>query len=218
MNHYTPIAVGAAHVALISSGDRIVGSLKDRGPFEPDSLLWWAGVCQPGATVIDVGAYTGLYTIGARLLGARCVSFEPMPFNRLRAKANCELNGVSDKISSEAVSDRCGTADMNYSPIRFTSGASLVGARTSKGRWLKVDTLTIDSLGLTKVAAIKIDVERADALVIAGARETLARCKPAILVEALGPDLEAAALTAAGDGYYLAATLDHRNRVLLPIA
>lgn len=206
------IPVGPVTVRLISEGDRIVASLKGRGPFEPDSLAKWAELCAGGGLVIDVGAYTGLYTIAARLLGCWAVPFEPMPFNRARFKANCELNQVHDGVNSEVVSDQVGQAMITYNPIPYTSGASLL-RRT--GAQLRVDSLTIDSLNLKSVHAIKIDVERAEPMVLAGARETLARCRPTLLVEVLGDD-EGAAVLAAIEGYRHVATLDVRNWLMVP--
>lgn len=208
------VRAGPITVQLLSDGDRIAASLKDRGPFEPNSLALWVDLCRSGGPVLDIGAYTGVYAIAARLAGARCIAFEPMPANRARFVENCRLNRVDEKVNSEAVGDETGPAILHYNPIPFTSGASLVRKTGSEQR---VDVVTVDSLGLKKVTAIKIDVERADAKVIAGARETLARCRPVILVEALDEELEAAVLDAAGDGYRLHDTLDKRNRVLMPV-
>jgi FkbM family methyltransferase len=208
------VRAGPVTVQLISEGDRIAASLKDRGPFEPHSLALWVDLCRAGGVVLDIGAYTGVYSIAARLAGARCIAFEPMPANRARFIENCRINHVDEKCNSEAIGDECRPGMLHYNPIPFTSGASLV---RKSGSEQKVNVLTVDSLNLQKVAAIKIDVERADAAVIAGARETLARCKPVILVEALDAELEAAVLAAAGDGYMLAETLDTRNRVLMPV-
>lgn len=210
----TLIPVGPVTVRLISEGDRIVGSLKDRGPFEPQSLAKWAELCAGGGTVLDIGAYTGLYAIAARLMGCHAVAFEPLGQNRARFKANAALNQVSAAVNEEAVSDRIGAAMIGINPIPFTSGASLL--RRSRTQ-LPVKTLTIDTLKLPKVAAIKIDIERAEPLALAGARETLARCRPAMLVEVLGEVEKAAVLAAVkGLGYSATALLDTRNWLMLP--
>lgn len=206
------IPVGPVTVRLIAEGDRIVGSLKDRGPFEPESLAKWAELCGGGGTVLDIGAYTGLYAISARLMGCDTIAFEPMPANRLRFGENAALNGVSDKVNEEVVSDQVGETVITYNPIPFTSGASLIRKNGTK---LPVRSVTIDSLNLPEVAAIKIDVERAEPLVLAGARETLAHCRPAMLVEVLG-EKEAAAVREAVVGYRVAAVLDVRNWLMLP--
>ena len=209
------IPVGPATVVwLISEGDRIVGSLKDRGPFEPDSLAQWAKMCAGGGTAIDVGAYTGLFTIAARRLGCHVHAFEPMPFNRARLKENAKLNRVSEHVNSEVISDECGETIITYNPIPYTSGASLI---RKSGAQLRVHSLSIDSLQLKQLTAIKIDVERAEPLVLRGARETLARHRPSLLVEVLGEDEGQAVLGALdGLGYLHADTLDKRNWLMLP--
>jgi FkbM family methyltransferase len=217
----TLIPVGQTVVALIAEGDRIAASLKSKGPFEPETLAKWANLCGSAtaaraircreATVLDVGAYTGLFSIAARKLGCRVIAFEPMVFNRARFKANCVFNGVDDAVNSEAVSDACGEAVLHYNSIPFTAGASL---ERKTGSAQPVKTLTIDSLNLRSVAAIKIDVERAEPRVLAGARETLARCRPALIVEVLGED-EGQAVLASVEDYEHVATMDVRNWLML---
>ncbi len=213
----TPIRVGPVTVNLISEGDRIVLGHTTKKSFEPETLETWALMCAAaeGGLVIDVGAYTGLFTVGARLLGAHVLAFEPMPVNLTRARANCVLNGVDDKINRKAISEVTGTAELGHSFVPFTSGASLV-AKTPK-RSITVDTLAIDDLGLDQLAAMKVDVERAEPLVLRGARETLRRCRPELLLEVLGEDEGKAVLEALdGLGYKRAATLDVRNWLMVP--
>jgi FkbM family methyltransferase len=136
-----------------------------------------------------------------------------MGFNADRLEMNAVQNRVKIDLRRAAVSDREGEIDITWnSKVPFTAGASLI---RKKGPKLTVPTLTIDSLKLDQVTAIKIDVERAEPLVLAGARETLKRCKPLLLVEALGPD-ERAAVLASIKGYKLADIIDVRNLVLVP--
>jgi hypothetical protein len=75
--------------------------------------------------------------------------------------------------------------------------------------------VTIDQMHLDGVRAVKIDVERAEPLVLAGARDTLRRCRPVLLVEALG-EWERDAVLAAVPDYRLEAVLDRRNLHLVP--
>lgn len=218
MKAATPIRVGPVTVRLISQGDRIAGSLKDRGPFEPATLETWALMCASanGGRVIDVGGYTGLFSVAGRLLGAHVLAFEPMPSNRLRFQENCRLNKVSDKVSSEAIADRCGEGELSYNSVPYTAGASLVKEWQAGHKW-PVQLLTLDSLNLQKCCAIKIDVERAEPLVLRGARDLLQRCRPELLIEVLG-DAEGDAVLEALDGlgYRHAVTLDVRNWLMVP--
>jgi FkbM family methyltransferase len=72
----------------------------------------------------------------------------------------------------------------------------------SDGGLTEVRTLAIDSLNLERLDLIKIDVEGMELEVLAGARRTIERCLPIILVERLKTDTAAliAALTAYGYG------------------
>jgi len=209
------LPVGSAKVELISADDSILSERVGRGiEFEPQSRRLWAEWCAKGGMVLDVGAYTGLFAIGAVKLGCYAISFEPMPFNAERVAKNARLNGVEFVQMQAALSDRNGEIEITYNPKTpfFTSGASLVRKKGSK---LTVKTLTIDSLKLPQVTAIKIDVERGEPFVLRGARETLARCRPMMLVEALGMD-ERNAVMDAVDDYDLVDVIDVRNLVLAP--
>jgi FkbM family methyltransferase len=212
-------------VGLIVENDRICISVLGildkaaRGPqpFEPESLAEWEKLCsKPGARVLDIGAYTGLYSLIARKAGAHVIAFEPLLRNRARFRENAILNGIDDlTINSEAVSDRCGDAlIMTNLAISLSSGASIV--RKAGANAVKVPTLTIDSLNLAVCTAIKIDVERAETLVLAGAQETLLRCRPALLVEVLGDDEKAAVRAAVPDFYEVSKEMDTRNWLMLP--
>jgi hypothetical protein len=87
MPNFCAINVGPVAVKLLSEGDRIVLGHTTKKSFEPESLQAWALMCAAaeGAWCVDVGAYTGLFTIGARLLGrmswrsSLCRSIWPAP-------------------------------------------------------------------------------------------------------------------------------------------
>lgn len=212
----TRIPVGSAWVDLISRGDRICAHLKSGKEFETESLLVWGELCREGATVVDVGGYTGLFSISAGLLGTKAVTIEPMAVNADRIAENVALNGVSNwvRLIRAAASDRVGHIELTWNPNvdGLTSGASLVRKTGNKAM---VEAVTIDSLKLPPVAAIKIDVERAEAMVLRGARRTIERDRPTLLVEALDAVLREAVL-AELPGYRVAAVLDVRNLLMVP--
>lgn len=214
-----------AGVKLIIESDRICISVlgildktkQGPKPFEPASLPVWEKLCSvPGAKVLDIGAYSGLYSLVAKKAGAHVIAFEPMERNRLRFRENAILNGFPDlKVNMEAVSDHCNGATIhtNLRAPFLSSGSSIV--KNVGGDAVQVQTLSIDSLGLMHVTAMKIDVERAEPLVLAGARETLERCRPALLVEVLGDAEKAAVRAAVPDFYEVKAEMD-RNWLMLP--
>lgn len=213
-----------AGVKLIAAGDRIVESVRGVGrkakPFEPESLKVWARLCRPGATVLDIGAYTGLYSLVAASRGCRVIAFEPLPKNRSRFRANAALNGLDVEVNSEAVSDEVGSATITlnldaHSGAGMTSGASLVKQSGKNPHQFTVRTITVDSLHLRECAAMKIDVERAEPMVLRGARKTLERLRPVLLVEVLSSN-EKMALSESIEGYRVEAELDGRNWLMVP--
>lgn len=207
------LQVGEARVRLLAKDDRIVIGLRAGKKFEPDSLRVWGSLCRLGGTVMDVGAYTGVFTIAARILGSRSVAFEPMEANAVRLRLNAQINGVDAKVNVEAVSDVAGTAMFHYSATPLTSGGSLV---SDKGYAAKVRTVTVDSLDMTRLDAVKIDVERAEYKVLAGAAATLERLRPMLLLEVLD-DASAGRVLAAVPGYRRLEVLDGRNWLMEPI-
>lgn len=215
--------IGGAVVELREDGDRVCAHMFTGG-FETESLIAWGEVCGAGGTVLDIGAYTGIYAISAARLGCKVIAFEPLPANAHRLRENAEANGVLAaegralakgrvEVRQKAVSDRDGAATLGYnSRVILTSGASLVGHAKAK---VPVQTVTIDSLNLRQLSAIKIDVERGEPQVIAGARDTLTRCRPALLVEVLD-EVRKDALIALLPDYRIAKVLDARNWLMLP--
>ena len=67
-------------------------------------------------------------------------------------------------------------------PLMLSPGPSQVIGGTG----IHVDLITIDSLKLNKVSLIKIDVEGMENLVLEGAKETILKNKPVILLEIMG--------------------------------
>lgn len=206
------ISVGSVTVDLLD-GDRICDHIARKGKFEPESLQAWAKMVRPGQVAIDVGAYTGLYSISAALLGASVVAVEPISRLVKRLKENAERNAVALTIHQAAASDHVGAGSIAHNlDVAFSAGASLV---RKSGPRDPVKMITIDSLDLSNVVAIKIDVERHEAAVLRGARETLNKWKPSLLVEALDPVLRDAVLAELPD-YRVAEVLDVRNLHLEP--
>jgi len=148
-------------------------------------------------TIIDAGAHDGRLTLPlAELPGTHVIAFEPLPsaFARL-CQAIARLNPGHVTPRPEALSDRAGT--MTLSVPRVGGAAQEEWASIAKDyaaiqrddprveaidRWT-VPTVTLDSLHLANVTAIKIDVEGAEEEVLRGALDTLRRCRPVISVE-----------------------------------
>jgi FkbM family methyltransferase len=146
-----------------------------------------AKVAGAGRTAVDAGANEGWYTYPLARLFKRVVSFEPNGA-LLRDLRASNLNNV--EIHELALSDRHGAAEL-FVPV--CKGVPLDGWASLDRDHLErrdgeirvpIVTRTLDSFGLPEVDFLKIDVEGHEVQVLIGARETLRRCRPVVLVEA----------------------------------
>jgi len=208
------IPVGQVSVQLIDD-DRICKSIISGKPFEPDSLMAWSEICKPGSSVIDVGAYSGLFSISASKLGVyRVIAIEPMSVMVRRLKYNIEINGAKNiYVIEAAASDKAGVARIGYNDeVHLTSGASIL--RKSRAS-MEVSTVSLDEIKYHDVSVIKIDVERYEMNVLKGAMKLIDKCKPKLLVEVLDDAARTKVEMFLSD-YRTVAFLDNRNILMEP--
>lgn len=204
--------------SLIADNDRQAVHFANGG-YESESIEAWCRMVVPGSTVIDVGAYTGLYSILAAKLDADVIALEPMPANMWRLACNAELNRVWDrriKAIRAGASDRAGPARLFFNrKVPLTSGASMEMLALHNDS-IEIELVEIDALASDcRVSAIKIDVERHEEAVIKGARRTIERDRPMLLVETLDADYRSKVLELL-PGYDAVAILDGRNTLFAP--
>jgi len=75
------------------------------------------GICLPdGATVVDIGANIGMFSlfVMSRCVNPRIYAFEPAPAAHDVLKANCDVYGSSAKAFNLGVSDKQGTANFTF--------------------------------------------------------------------------------------------------------
>ncbi len=174
------------------------------GDYEPEMLAALEGMARGGGTLYDIGAHTGYYTCAWLKLGGEHVeAFEPAQYNRDILKATLERNGLAEKVAVHALAlgDRDGEATLvasredvgaasaayvqEFGGVELPPGvqaAPLPGSASTGVPLQKLDTVC-EEMGLPTPALLKIDVEGAEAAVIAGAQRLLARHHPAILCE-----------------------------------
>ena len=149
------------------------------GTYEPEVQDLLAGTLTPGAVFYDVGGHIGFFSVLAARLGAQVFTFELLPENARRIRRNAALNGVEIEVVEEAAWDS-------------SEGVSLV-AGSSSSEWRAAPAGTSGSVSLDEFAAlhpppdvIKIDVEGAEARVLAGAARLLAERRPIVICEVHG--------------------------------
>jgi FkbM family methyltransferase len=129
---------------------------------------------RPGALVFDIGAHQGVVALMlAREVGreGRVVAVEPNAHNVAVARKNCELNAMQQvEVVQSAVSDRNG-------PLFFAASLNgqLDDGTGAAGR-VRVESMTVDAMAQVHGSpdVVFVDVEGAEALVLAGAAQVLA--------------------------------------------
>jgi len=143
-------------------------------------------LCDKRKTSIDVGANMGHYSYLMAKFSRNIIAFEPnrdlWPDLRrlLGDKVQLESAALS-RTSSKAVIriDRDNTGVSTIEEKNDLSCASDKSAVVSS----EIETRTLDSFNFSNIAMIKIDVEGHEEAVLEGARETLLRHQPALIIE-----------------------------------
>jgi len=167
-------------VSTLPGGERVRVCARYRQlGWNPEEYAAFRTAVTPGATVFDVGANLGAYTVlFAQWVGpsGKVVAFEPAPASATGLRRLVALNDVSTRVEivEAAVSSAVGTA-------RFASdgasGANAVVDAAHAGRGvITVPTTSVDAFCEThgvRPDVIKIDVEGEELEVLRGARRTL---------------------------------------------
>jgi FkbM family methyltransferase len=151
-----------------------------------------------GGTAVDVGAWYGPWTARLAELADQVVTIEPNPAlaRLLRARF------PAARVVEAAASDRDGTARL-WLPSGGRGAEGLASVERAREHSVTVRRLTIDSLGLTDVRLVKMDIEGHEAAALRGAEETIRRDGPQLLLELDTRDRPADEVTGllAGWGY-----------------
>jgi len=164
------------------------------GSFEPNEFAFLDRVLRPGMVFVDVGANDGYYTLfAARRVGpsGRVVAAEPSSRERAHLQRNLGRNGLDNvSVIPAAIGATSGLADLHLAHGVHAGHNTLGGfahddvVRASLER-VPIEPLdsVIARLGLGRVDFLKIDVEGAEARVIAGASTILTTMRPLMLIE-----------------------------------
>jgi FkbM family methyltransferase len=170
------------------------------GLYELDTARVLRRLLRPGDTFIDGGANIGYFTLlAAKRVGARgrVHAFEPQPENRRRLAEHVAANGVREIVTIHpvALSDRPGSVQLHtYESAEANHGQATMFARAgTQTRAAVVATVRLDDYQPDAAPRlIKLDIEGAEPLAIAGMARTLRRHRPALIVELNAVTLERA--------------------------
>jgi len=162
------------------------------GTYEVDILNAFAASIAQDATIYDVGANVGIYSLlASSRTGAsgKVYAFEPLERNLRYLRRHMTLNHVQNcDILETAICDSEGTRQFARAAQDFS-----MGHFSSEGEML-VPTTTLDSCiygekGLRPPSVAKIDVEGAELEVLQGASRALSEFHPKIFLEIHGTQL-----------------------------
>ncbi|MFT7473532.1 MAG: FkbM family methyltransferase [Verrucomicrobiales bacterium] len=137
----------------------------------------------PERMSIDVGANIGQFTWWMRRYAKGVVAFEPNA--ALASRLNRAFPGGDVVVKAAAASDAVGQAELAIpiGPDGERAAAASLSNNFDNQRTVLVDLERIDDLDVGPIGYIKIDVEGHELDVLRGARATLERDRPALLVE-----------------------------------
>ena len=161
---------------------------------EPETLEWIDAIPE-GATMWDVGANIGLYSVYAAVRrGCRVIAFEPSVFNLELLARNVHLNGVSDKITlvPVALSDTRQAAKMRLTTTEWGGALSTFGEsfgfdglaikQVFEYQMLGVTmTDAVERLGLPAPQYLKMDVDGLEHFILKGGASVLAVIREALV-------------------------------------
>jgi len=179
------VDVHGIRLALDAADASVARQMEEAGAYEPHLTAVFERYCRPGMTVVDVGANIGYYSLlASRLVGpsGRVIAIEPNSENcRLLLTSLAEAEAKNVDLLPVACSREIGWA---YFSSHFGSNGGFIPDDDLVHRpGTVVPVFPLDTLVRGKVDFLKLDVEGAEALVVAGAREVLSTSRPVVTTE-----------------------------------
>ena len=164
--------------------------------YEPEMTALFYQLALQAETVLDVGAHIGFFSLLASIVNpsAQVFAFEPLARIFARLNQNIALNGLT-KVQTfcVAVGAQEGIAEFYFpdedTPVSSSLRSDMLTATLPAEliRHVPVPVVTLDRIvsdhNVAHVSLIKLDTERTEHEVLAGARATLERDRPDIICE-----------------------------------
>lgn len=140
---------------------------------------------------VDIGSYTGIYTLVAAKTNKKIatISFEPNPDLYAALVKNVKINRLKNfKLEPFALDKEIGSAVLYLNHDQHTSVGSLIKSN-SAGKQINVKKTTLDKYckenKINFIDLMKIDAEGYEINILEGSKMTLKNYLPIILMEAL---------------------------------
>ena len=132
---------------------------------------------------IDIGANLGLFTFFMSRASKHVFAFEPNPYPLENLKGLVDSNVTVLPI---ALGNNDGPVEIKIPHHRkgwSSNGASLASKEINDGKIINIQCRKLDSLNIENIGLIKIDVEGFEIEVIRGAKDTILKNKPIMIIE-----------------------------------
>jgi len=180
----------------LTAKEHVQSTIIKDGAYEWAETALLPNFVKRGSVAIDVGANIGYYSLLlSRLVGPKghVYAFEPLPANFDRLKVNIEINVDNVTAYNMALGDAPKVSKYRFNPstnidIPNLGGWSMVGTESDDGN-IVVESMTLDDFvrqrAIQNIQFLKIDVEGFELQVLKGARATIQRFRPTIMIEYL---------------------------------
>jgi FkbM family methyltransferase len=202
---------------LLDPNDVVSRTILSTGRWEPAVVQAIRRHLAPGGTLVDVGAHIGYHSLKAAAAvgpAGHVIAIEPNPGTVRLLRDNIRASSATAiRVEPVACSNAEGTLEL-FAAAEANIGESSLARHTASGAGkiagvYRVPARTLDAIvkeaAVSRVDVIKIDVEGAEMLVLQGARETLARYRPALILELIDSELQAMGTSSAAIREYLRA-------------
>ena len=198
---HTTVLVEGVVYEIRNPRDVIEKTLLEGRAWSPSIVRLLAARMRPNAHFVNVGAHIGTMCIPLAKVAAHVTAFEPFPKTFDHLRRNVELNALTNvSLHNAALGDkheRVFFLSDSSERIKENSGGMHVltaddvrsGARSAalaRADDTGVPCVTLDSMDLPPIDAMLVDVEGMEDKLLAGARRTLQRDLPLLLIEIWG--------------------------------
>jgi len=194
--HPVRVQVERGFSLLLDPRDLVPLTILRTREWQPEVWNAVSPVLTPGSVFFDVGAHIGYFSMKAAAQvgpNGRVVAFEPNPEILKLLRDNVAANHFQNVLVEPiACTDKDQTLTLYAAPVANTGASSLAkeNAEISEDQMPRAYSVrgrpiddVVRELRLTRVDAIKIDVEGAEVIVLRGALQTLQRFHPKLAVE-----------------------------------
>jgi FkbM family methyltransferase len=172
---------------IITSDDDYLKNIGNS--FEPHMVKLFRTVASDSEVILDVGANIGCTALLLGGLSKTVYGFEPSPTTFEFLQKNISSSGLSNVfLQNIGLGAESGEYTLTFAPSNRSGGFVSNQTQASVGHTVEKIVIrqmdeVLNSLNISKVDFIKIDVEGFEGHVIRGAKQTLTKYRPTVVLE-----------------------------------